>query len=83
MGCEVSTPFLNFRNQMKIANYRGDWYLYNGFAFAITFFVSRILFYGYGLVHLIQSRCEPQSVDRCAHRRSSAVELAPFALLVW
>lgn len=56
MLTEVSTPLLNFRNQMKRVGYRGIWYLINGFAFGISFGIIRVGFLGYGLFRVLNTR---------------------------
>jgi hypothetical protein len=59
MLTEASTPLLNFRNQMKRIGYRGVWYIVNGFAFGISFGITRIGGLGYGLFQVLKTRHVP------------------------
>ena len=51
--CEVSTPFVNLRWHLAATDRKNNpLYMWNAAAVAALFFLSRIVFYGGGLVHL-------------------------------
>lgn len=52
--CEVSTPFVNYRWHLAATGRKEEKiYVQNGLLVAFLFFVSRVVFYGLGLAHLL------------------------------
>jgi len=52
--CEVSTPFVNYRWHLAATGRKEEKvYVQNGLLVAVLFFVSRVVFYGAGLAHLL------------------------------
>ncbi|KAK9822718.1 hypothetical protein WJX81_008315 [Elliptochloris bilobata] len=55
--CEISTPSVNLRWHLAVTDHKDGWlYLYNGMLLLALFFVSRVLLYGSGLLHLATLR---------------------------
>lgn len=53
MLTEASTPSLHIRWFMDVSGAKGNpWYIYNGLALTVIFFVVRVVFYGLGLAHM-------------------------------